>query len=163
MPSELAIDIQVDPRFENAVDPALIERAATGVFNAEQIAGVLDVSILITDDDELHRLNRDYRNVDAPTDVLSFADDGDDAGFVLPPGAPRYLGDIAISYERVVAQAAEYGHSHERELAFLVVHGMLHLLGYDHERGPEDERVMRAREEIIMNALGVRREEAEAQ
>jgi probable rRNA maturation factor len=66
---------------------------------------------------------------------------------------PRYLGDIAISYERVVAQAAEYGHSIARELAFLTVHGMLHVLGYDHERGPADAAAMRAREETVMQLL----------
>jgi probable rRNA maturation factor len=77
---------------------------------------------------------------------------------VLPPAAPRYLGDIAISYERVVAQAAEYGHSPARELAYLTAHGVLHLLGYDHERGPEDAAAMRAREEAAMERLGLRRE-----
>ena len=78
--------------------------------------------------------------------------------FVLPPDAPRYLGDIAISFERVVAQAAEYGHTPERELAYLTAHGMLHLLGYDHERGPDDAAAMRAQEEAAMEQLGLRRE-----
>jgi probable rRNA maturation factor len=77
---------------------------------------------------------------------------------VRPPDAPRYLGDLAISYERVVAQAAEYGHSRARELAFLTVHGVLHLLGYDHERGLADQVVMRAREEVIMQQIGLPRE-----
>ena len=100
-----------------------------------------------------------YRGVDAPTDVLSFGDDDADDGpaFVRPPGTPRYLGDLAISYERAVAQAAEYGHSRERELAYLAVHGVLHLLGYDHERGPEDAAAMRAREEAVMIQIGLPR------
>src|SRR5207245_3084599 len=112
----------------------------------------------------LNTLNRDYRGVDAPTDVLSFAAEEDapaDAArpaFVLPPDIPRYLGDIAISYEHVVAQAAEYGHSRERELAYLTAHGVLHLLGYDHQLGAAEEAAMRSREEAAMERLGLRRE-----
>lgn len=156
---DLMLDVQVDPRFEPDIDAALVERAVAGALAAEQVQGMVEVSVLVADDEELHRLNRDYRHVDSATDVLSFAAADDESGFVSPPGAPRYLGDIAISYERVVAQAAEYGHSRERELAFLVVHGILHLLGYDHERGPADEREMRAREEVILNTLGIQRGE----
>jgi probable rRNA maturation factor len=117
--------------------------------------------VLVADDAELQRLNRDYRGLDAPTDVLSFGDDeqaqGGTPSFVAPPDAPRYLGDIAISYERVLAQAAEYGHSPQRELAYLAAHGALHLLGYDHERGPEHAAAMRAREEAAMQRLGLER------
>jgi probable rRNA maturation factor len=155
-------DIQIDEPFQEAVDASLIEQAVAATLAAEGVSGAIEVSVLVTDDATLHQLNRDYRNVDAPTDVLSFADDeeGDaaPAAFVRPPDAPRYLGDLAISYERVVAQASEYGHSQARELAFLTVHGMLHLLGYDHERGAEDQAAMRAREEAIMQQLGLPRE-----
>ncbi len=156
------IDIQTNPRFVDQADTELVERAVQAVIAVEQVPGVLEVSVLITDDAELHELNREYRGVDAPTDVLSFADEeeGEPEGpaFVRPPDLPRYLGDIAISYERVLAQATEYGHTPARELAYLTAHGMLHLLGYDHERGPEDAAVMRAREEAAMEALGLRRE-----
>ncbi|MEO7912653.1 MAG: rRNA maturation RNase YbeY [Roseiflexaceae bacterium] len=155
-------DIQIDERFQNEIDATLIERAVAAVLAAEGVAGTIEASVLVTDDAMLHQLNRDYRNVDAPTDVLSFADDqeSDDAptAFVRPPDASRYLGDLAISYERVVAQAAEYGHSPARELVFLTVHGTLHLLGYDHERGDADQAAMRAREEAIMQQLGLTRE-----
>lgn len=156
------VDIQVDDRFVDDVDPSLIERAATAALAAEGVAGPVELSVLVADDATLHALNRDYRGVDSPTDVLSFGDDEEDsaephAAFVRPPDAPRYLGDLAISYERVIAQAAEYGHSRERELAFLTVHGVLHLLGYDHERGPEDAAAMRAREEAIMQQIGLPR------
>jgi probable rRNA maturation factor len=155
-------DIQIDERFQNEVDATLIERAVAAALAAEGVAGAIEVSVLIADNATLHQLNRDYRNVDAPTDVLSFADDDQDdaapAAFVRPPDTPRYLGDLAISYERVVEQAAEYGHSRARELAFLTVHGMLHLLGYDHERGEADQAAMRAREEAIMQQLGLPRE-----
>lgn len=140
----------------SGLDLELAERAIAAVLHGEGAAGPLEVGVQLTDDAHIHLLNRDYRGVDAPTDVLSFADDGD-AAFAAPPGSPRYLGDIAISYERVLAQAAEYGHSPARELAFLAAHGCLHLLGYDHERGPEDEAAMRAREEAAMAALGLSR------
>ena len=154
------IDIQVHPQFADQVDAALIERAVQAVIEAEQVAGALEVSVLVTDDAELHQLNRDYRGVDAPTDVLSFADEPEDDGpnFVRPPDLPRYLGDIAISYQRVLSQAADYGHSPARELAYLTAHGILHLLGYDHELGPEQAAAMRAREEVAMERLGLQRE-----
>ncbi len=153
------IEVQIDPRYAPEVDAGLIERAAAATLEAEGLAEPVELSVLVTDDAQLHQLNRDYRGVDAPTDVLSFAAEEEAGGpFVRPPDAPRYLGDIALSYERVVAQAAEYGHSRERELAYLVAHGVLHLLGYDHERGPEDAAAMRAREEAAMERLGLPRE-----
>jgi probable rRNA maturation factor len=159
----IEVDIQIDERFENDVDTALIERAVAATLLAGQVAGPIEVGVLVTGDAALRRLNRDYRGVDAPTDVLSFADDEPPSAahpaFVRAPNAPRYLGDLAISYERVVAQAAEYGHSRARELAFLTVHGVLHLLDYDHERGPEDQATMRAREELIMGQIGLPREQ----
>jgi len=155
-------DIQIDARFQNAIDALLIEQAIAAALASEGAVGAIEVSVLVTDDATLHQLNRDYRGVDAPTDVLSFADnqesDAAPTAFVRPPDVPRYLGDLAISYERVVAQAAEYGHSRARELAFLTVHGILHLLGYDHERGVADQAAMRAREEVIMKQLGLPRE-----
>jgi probable rRNA maturation factor len=159
----LEVDIQIDDRFADQADAALIERTVAAVLAGEGVGGSVEVSVLVTDDDALQALNRDYRGVDLPTDVLSFAAEEEQPGavrpaFVLPPTAPRYLGDIAISYERVVAQAAEYGHSHARELAYLAAHGTLHLLGYDHERGAEDAAAMRAREEAAMERLGLRRE-----
>src|SRR6266545_2908363 len=157
----IEVDIQIDDRFANQVDATLIERAVAAALAAEGLAGAIEVSVLVTDDATLHQLNRDYRNVDAPTDVLSFADgeesDAAPTAFVRPPDAPRYLGDLAISYERVVAQAAEYGHSRARELAYLAVHGTLHLLGYDHERDEADAALIRAREEAAMERIGLPR------
>lgn len=156
---EISVDVQIIPRYAGLVDVALIERAVEQALRAEHVTGPVEVSVLVADDMELQRLNRVYRNIDAPTDVLSFAEVDDDSAFVRPPDLPHYLGDIVISWERVIAQAAEYGHSPERELAFLVVHGVLHVLGYDHERGPVEEAAMRAREEAILGALGLSREE----
>ena len=126
----------------------------------------MGVSLLLTDDRTIHTLNRDYRGVDAATDVLSFAfrEWNEDE---IPPAPPRtsgrrgaamlyMLGEIIISTERALAQAGEYGHSIERELAFLTVHGMLHLLGLDHEA--EDDRVaMEKLQRQILMALGLPR------
>lgn len=156
----IAVDIQVDERFADEVDTTLIERAVAAVLVGEGGVGPVEISVLVTDDATLQALNRDYRGIDAPTDVLSFAaEDEAPAGpaFVRPPGTPRYLGDIAISYERVVVQAAEYGHSRARELAYLTAHGVLHLLGYDHERGAAEDAAMRARAEAAMEQLGLPR------
>ena len=154
---EVSVAEGLEERVAGALDLGLAERAIAAVLRAEGTPGPLEVGVLITDDAHIQQLNRDYRAVDAPTDVLSFADDGAPSGFAAPPGAPRYLGDIAISYERVLAQAAEYGHSPARELAYLSAHGCLHLLGYDHERGPDDAAAMRAREEAAMQELGLPR------
>ena len=152
------IDIEIAESITAPIDTALITRAAQAALDVELQTGPIQLSILITDDAELQKLNRDYRQIDEPTDVLSFAAEEGAPGFVYPPDMPRFLGDIAISYERVMAQAAEYGHSDARELAFLTVHGMLHLLGYDHERSPDDMVAMRAREELVMHMLELARE-----
>ena len=150
---EIDVDVQIDDRFADAADAKLIERAVAAALAGERVAGPVEVSVLVTDDAALHALNRDYRGVDAPTDVLSFAADepGAAAGpaFVLPPGAPRYLGDIAISYERVAAQAADYGHSRERELAYLTAHGVLHLLGYDHGDADEERQMFEIQSRVL--------------
>jgi probable rRNA maturation factor len=97
------------------------------------------VGLLLTDDDELHRLNHAYRGLDRPTDVLAFAADSDDSE------DGRYLGDVAVSLERASEQAPRYGHRFPAEVDRLVVHGLLHLCGYDHH-SPADGRRMRARE-----------------
>jgi probable rRNA maturation factor len=155
------VDIQVDEQYAADVDAELIERAVAAVLQGEGIDEPLELSVLVTSDAALHELNRAYRGVDSPTDVLSFASEDDAPGaaqtFVRPPETPRYLGDIAISYERVLAQAADYGHSVARELAYLTAHGVLHLLGYDHERGEADAAAMRSREEAAMDRLGLQR------
>ena len=129
----------------------LIRRAVTQALKKSTTSG--DVCVLITDAEEIQRLNASYRNIDRVTDVLTFpAWEGD--SILCPPDG--YLGDIAICFERAAEQAEEYGHSLERELAFLSVHGALHLLGYDHMR-PEDEQKMFAKQDEILNELGYHR------
>ncbi|PSR28611.1 probable rRNA maturation factor [Sulfobacillus thermosulfidooxidans DSM 9293] len=111
-----------------------------------------ELSIVLTDDSTIHELNRTYRGVDRPTDVLSFSQrEGEDA-FDDP-----VLGDIVISLDRTRQQALEYGHSFERELGFLTVHGILHLLGWDHETPDEEQRMM-AKTEEILGGIGLSRE-----
>lgn len=158
--SNYQIEVTVEAALEAQVaatglDLALVEQAIAAVLRAEVVTPPVELAVLITDDARLQALNLAYRGLDAPTDVLSFADDGPTSPFVNQPDAPRYLGDIAISYERVLAQAADYGHSPARELAYLAAHGALHLLGFDHERGPDQASAMRTREEAAMTALGL--------
>lgn len=157
----MEVDIQVDDQYGADADAELIEQAIAAVLRGEGISEPIELSVLVTSDAALHELNRTYRGVDRPTDVLSFAseEDAPDApqSFVRAPDTPRYLGDIAISYERVLAQAEDYGHSAARELAYLTAHGVLHLLGYDHERGEADAAAMRSREEAAMERLGLQR------
>lgn len=156
---DVDVDIQVDEQYEADVDAQLIERAVAAILQGEGINEPIELSVLVTSDEAIHELNRTYRGMDKPTDVLSFAGEEDvpGASFVRPPDTPRYLGDIAISYERVLAQAEDYGHSAARELAYLTAHGVLHLLGYDHERGEADAAAMRSREEAAMDRLGLQR------
>lgn len=156
---DFVVTIEVDPPFDAEVNLDQLERLVTHVLRGEAVAAPAEVSIWITDEDELHTLNRTYRSVDASTDVLSFGaePEQDEAlPFVSAPDQPRYLGDLAVSFPHVVRQADEYGHSRQRELSYLVTHGLLHLLGYDHEQ-PEQAQVMRSREEALLGVLGITR------
>ncbi|MBP2645738.1 MAG: metalloprotease ybeY [Firmicutes bacterium] len=117
-----------------------------------------EVSVVFVDDEAIRELNRDYRGKDMATDVLSFAlEEGEEPEIIGGP-EEALLGDIIISLETANRQAQEYGHSPERELAYLAVHGMLHLVGYDHEQ-EDDKAKMRRQEEEILMALGINRGE----
>ena len=127
-----------------------IERAAAAALAFEKRNG--DLTILIDTPERIQTLNRDFRHVDRVTDVLTFpAWEGE-----VSLSADGYLGDIMICLERAEEQAVEYGHSLERELSFLAVHGVLHLLGYDH-MNEADERVMREKQTAILEQIGVTR------
>lgn len=116
-----------------------------------------ELSVVLCDNAHIHQLNKAYRNIDRPTDVLSFAlNEGDDE---FGEEESHLLGDLIISLERTAEQAEEYGHPFERELAYLTVHGCLHILGYDHMT-EEDKREMRTEEEFILGKLGYVREDA---
>ena len=142
---------------------ALIRKVIRTALAAEGVDFPCEVDVLLTDDEAIHRINREMRQVDRPTDVLSFPEfeltpgelpttEDADPGTGLVP-----LGDMVLSTERVAAQAKEYGHSNRRELAYLVVHSVLHLLGYDHLDEGAQKAQMREREEAIMAALGLDR------
>lgn len=113
----------------------------------------LEFSVIIVDNERIHEINREYRGIDRPTDVISFALE-DSEGVSIDNY--RILGDIYISIDKAREQALEYGHSFKRELAFLTVHGFLHLLGYDH-MDADDEKVMFGRQEEILNGFGITR------
>ena len=142
---------------------AFIRRVIRTALATEGVTLPCEVDVLVTSDRGIHRINREQRGVDAPTDVLSFpalelhpgelpTEDDADPGTGLIP-----LGDMALSYERMAAQAKEYGHSNRRELAYLVTHSVLHLLGYDHlDEGPQ-KALMREHEEAVMRALDLER------
>jgi probable rRNA maturation factor len=139
-----SITIQVAPRFRAKVDEESLRRVAIEVLRQEGVTEGTELSLVITDDETVRELNRQFRGVDAPTDVLAF-DTGAEEQFVTIPEGPPYLGDVVISYQRALAQAEELGHAVEEELKLLVVHGILHLLGYDHEEEAA-ARKMRERE-----------------
>jgi len=113
-----------------------------------------ELSCIVVDNKEIHRINKEYRHIDRPTDVISFAYE-DDECFELE-GAPRELGDIFISVEKAKEQAESYGHSFEREFCFLFTHGLLHLLGYDHME-EEESKIMFGLQEEILNAQKITR------
>lgn len=136
--------------------PATVQQAANKVGELYGLE-TAEVSVTLTNNAYIHKLNKQYRNIDRPTDVLSFAlNEGEEPEIVNGPEV-NVLGDIIISVEQAIGQAAEYGHSVEREMAFLTVHGMLHLLGYDHMEESERSE-MRKEEEYVMEKLGIARE-----
>ncbi|RKO66239.1 rRNA maturation RNase YbeY [Desulfofundulus salinus] len=139
------------------VDEQLVDLVVKVAGEALSLAGGpgdAEVSLVFVDDEYIHRLNREYRGVDRPTDVLSFALQ---EGEPMPDaGEETLLGDVVISLETARRQSEEYGHSFEREVAFLVAHGVLHLLGYDHLT-EEEGRAMREKEEAVLARLGLGR------
>lgn len=136
-----------------------VRRAVYAALDYERFPFDAEVSVTFTDNAGIRRLNREYRNKDAATDVLSFPQFERGAAIASEDGAPVPLGDIVISVERAAEQARELGNTTVREIAFLAVHSTLHLLGYDHELSPEDEEDMCARQREIMERLPYRRPE----
>lgn len=135
-----------------------LQDGLNAVAKLHDLDDMTEVDITIVDDEEIHQLNRDYRNVDRPTDVLSFALDEDDEDEPeLMEGQLHLLGDIIISAETATRQAEEFGHGLEREIVYLAVHGLLHLLGYDH-MVEEDKVIMRAKEEEALRAINLAEE-----
>lgn len=175
--SEISVAIEVDEPYAGQVDAGLIERAARAAIEVEcpppapglptptptvgtgRSAGPVELGVRVVGDEEIRELNREYRGIDEPTDVLSFAltetsEDAPDIPFFLPPDGITHLGEVVISYPRAAAQAQAGGHSVVQELALLTVHGVLHLLGYDHCE-PAEAAAMRACETAALSQLGL--------
>ena len=126
----------------------LVRNSITATLAFEGVSDPCEVSVTFADNEGIQAINREYRNIDAPTDVLSFP-------LFEEQGGKKQLGDIVLSLERCAAQAEEFGHSFERECAFLTVHSTLHLLGYDHVNGEEEEQDMRKRQTAIVEQMGL--------
>jgi len=147
------IGIHVEEEFRGVVNQGWARRITQTVLKTEGVVPPYEVSLVFTDSETVKQLNRDYRGVDEPTDVLAFymlpqKEEADDS-FALPPDGVTRLGEIIISYPQAVEQAREQGHATEKELALLVIHGILHLLGYDHEAA-EEESKMKEREKVLL-------------
>ncbi len=133
----------------------LIRRCCNAVLIGEDFKGSAEISVTIVDNAQIHELNLKHRNIDRPTDVLSFPLGVDGVYDINNDTGASMLGDIVISIEKAVEQADLYGHSLDREVAFLTVHSMLHLLGHDHEPGGLELVRMREREEAVLTQLGL--------
>lgn len=159
-PFETVVDVQIAPVLVESerqdvgfFGPLLTERlqaTAMAVLQHEGQAG--ELALVLTDDPSIQELNRDFSGEDAPTDVLAFSAQEDGGPFVAAPEAGGYLGDVIISYPRAVQQAREQGHPVEQELDLLVVHGILHLFGYDHATD-EERALMWSRQDAILAGL----------
>ncbi|MCH5205433.1 MAG: rRNA maturation RNase YbeY [Oscillospiraceae bacterium] len=133
----------------------LIEDCAREALNEEEIAEDAELSVTFTDNENIRKLNNEFRKIDRETDVLSFPL-GDESFEVDPDNDAVLLGDIVISLEKARSQAEEYGHSFRREVAFLLTHSLFHLLGYDHET-PDEEKEMFEKQERVLERLGITR------
>lgn len=147
----MKLGIQVDEPFATLVDELLLERVVRETMSALGRDEEMEIGILVTDDETVRDLNHQHRGLDETTDVLSFAL-GETAGeFPLPPGTPLQLGEVIISCPQARRQAQEVGHALDRELSQLLVHGLLHLLGYDHEEAAAEQ--MQSLERTIWKRL----------
>jgi probable rRNA maturation factor len=135
----------------------LVRRCCNAVLQEENFPSNAEISVRFVDNAIIHELNASYRKVDRPTDVLSFPMGEDGVYDENHDTGAKILGDIVISLEKAVEQADMYNHSLQREIAFLTVHSMFHLLGYDHENGGLEQVRMREKEEKVLDKLGLRR------
>ncbi|MBD3948415.1 rRNA maturation RNase YbeY [Tuanshanicoccus lijuaniae] len=152
----MVIDLIDEANYLNESHQQLIEAVIALTAKKLQLNQESEVDISIVDNESIHALNKQYRNIDRPTDVLSFAlnEGEEDWDFSLDEqeevfDIPQHYGDIIISYQKIGEQAEEYGHSFERELAFLVVHGFLHLNGFDHQTSEEEQAMFALQEEVL--------------
>ncbi len=143
---------------DEAAHEELIQKAVEAALNYEKFPRDAEVEVLFASLDEIHTINKEQRGIDRPTDVLSFP--MEEEPFTAEPDPATnavFLGSMVLCLDRAKSQAEEYGHSLEREIAFLTVHSTLHLLGYDHELGEEEEREMFRKQEEVLKGMGLTR------
>jgi probable rRNA maturation factor len=153
----LEINVLIEEGLEAAPDAGWLQKIVEATLNAENAPPSVEISLVITGQERIRELNREYRGADRPTDVLSFSLSEEKAGeepasFIGPPDGLLHLGEVIISYPQAAIQAREQGHSVNREIAVLIIHGVLHILGYDHEE-PEGETAMQNREKQVLAGL----------
>ena len=153
----MEINVLVNEDLAGCLEADWLEEVARQVLVIQGVEPGAELGLVIVDQEGVRQLNLSYLGKDEPTDVLAFAmlaeqSGGDSAPFVVPPDGMQHLGEVIVSYPQAVIQAEEHRHSIKREVAFLIIHGILHLLGYDHDK-PELEREMRAREKEILAYL----------
>jgi probable rRNA maturation factor len=148
------INILVDEGAEAGVEPSWLEDVAQRVLAAEKASAKAEVGVVVTGQEMVQQLNRNYRGQDEPTDVLAFStrEEADGPGFIFAPDGLSHLGEVIISYPQALIQAEEHGHSLKKELTILLIHGLLHLLGYDHEAKAQESQ-MQAREKELLGLI----------
>jgi probable rRNA maturation factor len=151
------LELDVEPELQVAVDRSVLSTLVESLVRRHLPPGEYTLGLHLVSDETIRELNQEHRHKDTHTDVLSFPlHDPSGMRFVLPPGQPINLGDVVVSYPRMLAQATEFGHPPARELGYLVAHGVLHVLGFDHELDA-DRRRMRQAEEEALAPLGLTR------
>lgn len=151
----MQLSVQIDERFRENLNEEWLSKIIAVCLKIHEFDCEVELGLLITGDETIRDLNQSYRGIDEATDVLSFAltEGGSDISqFILPPDGTIHLGEVIISYPRTVMQAEEAGHDADKEMALLVVHGILHLLGYDHDE-PDREIQMRGLERKILDNI----------
>ena len=152
----MEINVLIDEDFEGCPEVSWLQGVAEQVLVAQGAGSGVELGLVLATQERVQELNRSYRGKDEPTDVLAFSAteeiDANLPSFVQPPDGVLHLGEVIISYPQAVTQAKEHQHSVKKEMAILIIHGVLHLLGYEHDK-PELERQMRARETEILTSI----------
>jgi len=153
----MEINVLIEEGFEGCLQESWLEAIVEKALLAEKVDPAVELGLVVTSQEKVRQLNSAYLGRDEPTDVLAFSmlpeESGQEASpFVSPPDGIKHLGEVIISYPQAVMQAGEHGHPVEREVAILIIHGVLHLLGYDHEE-PDPEQRMRDREAEILSDI----------
>jgi probable rRNA maturation factor len=152
----MEINVLIEDGIEVEPEGDWLQKVVEVALQAENVPAIVEISLVITGQERIQELNREYRHLDRPTDVLSFSmqenREEEPTAFIGPPDGLLHLGEVIISYPQAALQAQERGHSIRKEMMILIVHGVLHILGYDHEQ-PAEEPAMTAREKEILTKI----------